>query len=67
MPKEFKPITSKNRLSAICNALNVIFWKVPSVTEDTDSSGEWWAAELQDKDIHVKWDRKTQTFVPEER
>ncbi|MDP2729144.1 MAG: hypothetical protein Q8O55_01520 [Dehalococcoidales bacterium] len=51
----------KGVLQGICAALNILVWKVPS-------SPEWppanWAAELQDKNIIVAWDKDREKFIP---
>ena len=52
----------KVELIAICKALNVLIWKVPSVAGD--ESGQWWAAELQDKNIPIEWDNSKAEFIP---
>jgi len=57
-------------LKAICRALNIIFWKVPSVTGSaphTNKDGQWWAAELQDKGIKIEWDEESEEFIPSAR
>ncbi len=46
----------------VLDALNIIYWKVPSVAGD--KSGQWWAAELRDKDIPIDWDNEKAEFVP---
>jgi len=47
-----------------CQVLNILFWKVPAV--DGDQSGQWWAAELNDKDIPIRWDEESQLFCQKE-
>jgi hypothetical protein len=50
----------------LITALNRLFWKLPSFPgDDSDENGEWWAAELQDGDIFVIWNRETHEFVSE--
>ena len=65
--KDFKPITKKKQLKAICAALNKIFWKVPGIDcyetnpvthYDNDDSAEYWVAELYDRGIIIKWNKK---------
>jgi hypothetical protein len=48
----------------ICDALNILIWKLPSVVRDGDinRNAEWWVAELRDKDIYLKWDPKAAEF-----
>ena len=45
----------------IIEVLNIIFWKVPSIAGE--ESGEWWAAELRDKNIPIEWDGNNDAFT----
>lgn len=56
-------MTEKELLS-ICEALNILFWKLPAITKNENDSGHWWAAELQDKDIPIIWDETNEEFSP---
>lgn len=47
-----------------CQVLNILFYKVPKINEGM--SGEWWEAELRDKNIPIRWDRDLGQFIPEE-
>ena len=48
----------------LITALNRLFWKLPAVDSaiDADGNGEWWAAELQDGNIPVIWDKENHEF-----
>ena len=48
--------------------LTMMFYKVPSVTDtrDADIDGEWWAAELRDKNVPIRWDKEQGMFCPSE-
>ena len=48
-----------------CLVLNIMFYKVPSI--NGDKSGQWWEAELRDKDIPIKWNERLGEFIPEEK
>jgi len=49
-------------VKAVCTALNVLVWKIPRIVGPC--SADWWAAELQDKNIDVEWDSATERFIP---
>ena len=60
----FCDIKDKKQLRAICRALNVLISKVPGMREarDVHDSAEWWAGELLDKGMKIKWSRKREQF-----
>lgn len=53
---------------SVCEALTIMLYKVPSVTDtrDINEDGEWWTAELRDKGIPIRWDKKDGKFIPED-
>lgn len=62
--KMFRAIKNKSQLRAICRALNVLIWKVPGMRDarNVHDTAEWWAGELLDKDMKIKWSRKREQF-----
>jgi len=55
--EDFDLLQKKEReamLKGACLVLNILIWKVPAIAGD--NSGEWWAAELRDKNIPIEWD-----------
>lgn len=62
--RHFHDITDRKQLRAICRALNVLIWKVPGMrgARDVHDSAEWWAGELLDKGMKIKWSRKREQF-----
>ena len=62
--KRFRAIKDPKQLRAICKALNVLIWKVPSMpgSRNGHDDAEWWAGELLDKGMKVKWSREREQF-----
>ena len=62
--RHFRAIKDTRQLRAICRALNVLIWKVPGMPDarNAHDSAEWWAGELLDKDMKIKWSRKREPF-----
>lgn len=42
----------------------MLIWKVPGMPDarNVHDSAEWWAGELLDKDMKIKWSRKREQF-----
>ena len=53
-------------MEQLCNALIILFWKLPQVIEGgtNEENAEWWVAELRDKNICVEWDKVEECFQP---
>ncbi len=53
-----------SKIEFACQVLNIMFYKVPRVVEKDDENGEWWVAELRDKNILIKWNKEKGEFEP---